>query len=434
MIARNLVFLLICPLFSGCIETPNEFTAIPPGPWRATLDLSGKSGALDAAFDERTGGKLPFNFDVTYVNEDSFFIEVINGEERILVNHINFGLDRRTGKDTIRIMFPEFGSYVYAQYEEDAIEGDFFIPNRGEDYIIPFRALHGKTERFTRIDPPVTDISGEWTCMFEIGTDHPYPAIGTFKQEENGRVTGTFITETGDYRYLEGKMADNRLYLSAFDGSHVFMFEAKYLDDGTMTGIFRSGNHYKVYWEARRDTTIELKDPYTMTIMNDSTEPLSFAFPNASGDTISLTNARYVGKPKLVQIMGTWCPNCRDETAFLLEHKKANPDKDFEIISLAFERNTSVENALNAITKYKEYFDIDYEILYAGTSSKTEASETLPMLSGVLSYPTLLFVDRNDHVTKIHTGFNGPATDKYKAFTDQFERDLQEIIDSVPSI
>ncbi len=211
---RACVILLILVAITGCIETPNEFEAIPPGPWRATLDLAGIAGSGDAAFDERTGGVLPFNFEVIYATEDSFYINVINGDERIVLNHINFGLDRRTGKDTIRIHFPEFGSYVYAQYEEDAIEGDFYIPNRGEDYIIPFKALHGRTDRFKGVDPPVFDVTGEWACTFEEGSDNPYPAIGIFSQEDDGRVTGTFRTETGDYRYLEGKVVDNRLFLS----------------------------------------------------------------------------------------------------------------------------------------------------------------------------------------------------------------------------
>lgn len=431
---RSLCSVLAIALLGGCIETPGEFEAVPPGPWRATLDLTGVAGQGDAAFDERTGGELPFNFEVTYTSKDSFYIEILNGEERIVLDHINFALDRRTGKDTIRIHFPEFGSYIYAQYEEDAIEGDFFIPNRGEDYVLPFRALHGKVQRFKGVDPPTFDATGEWACTFGEGTNDSYPAIGSFQQDEDGRVTGTFRTETGDYRFLEGKVVDNRMFLSAFDGSHVFMFEAKYLEDGTMTGIFRSGNHYKTYWSARRDTTIILASPYELTAMNNSEDILEFAFPNVSGDTISLSDAEYADKPKLVQVMGTWCPNCRDETMFLLDYKKNNPDKDFEIIALAFERNTSVENSLKAIERYRDHFDIDYEILYAGTSSKSEASETLPMLNGIISYPTLLFVDRNNKVRRIHTGFNGPATSEYEAFKAEFERDLNEILLSEPEM
>ncbi|MEM7513538.1 MAG: TlpA family protein disulfide reductase, partial [Bacteroidota bacterium] len=55
--------------------------------------------------------------------------------------------------------------------------------------------------------------------------------------------------------------------------------------------------------------------------------------------------------------------------------------------------------------------------LIAGTSNKTEAAETLPMLNHIMSFPTSIFIDRKGRVRKIHTGFYGPGTGKYY---DQF--------------
>jgi len=413
--------------FSGCIETPNSFSAIPPGIWRATLDLAGQHSS-EAAFDEKNAGMLPFNFEVIYDTPDSFHIELINGEERLLVEEIYFGRDRRISKDTIRIVFPVYGSYVTAKYEEDVIEGVYHVPARGLDYKIPFRAHNGKAERFRMIDPPAKDVSGEWAAQFEIQSPTPYPAIGQFSQDEDGTVTGTFRTETGDYRYLEGKMSADRLYLSVFDGAHAFVFEAKYLDDGTLSGVFRSGLDHKVYWTAHRDPSFELTSPYQLTYLKEGFETFEFAFPNMDGDIVTLNDPEYVDKPKIIQVFGTWCPNCREETGFLMDYRRNNPDKEFEVIALAFERNTSKSNALIALKRYKEYFNIDFEMLYAGTNNKTEASEKLPMLNRIISYPTLIFLDRDNHVTKIHTGFNGTATDKYDEFVKEFEHDVDEII------
>ncbi len=432
LILRYTLIVAVMTVFLGCnscIETPNRFGAIPPGIWRATLNLAGLQAGQDA-FDEQSDGMLPFNFEVIYDTPDSFHIELINGEERLLVDEIYFGRDQRISKDTIRIVFPVYGSYIVARYEEDAIEGDYYVPVRGHDYKIPFRARHGKTERFTMIDPPVTDISGKWAVQFEVQSPTPYPAIGQFVQEANGRVTGTFRTETGDYRYLEGRMAGDRLYLSVFDGAHAFIFEAKYFDDGTLSGVFRSGNHHKVYWTAQRNEEAELTSPYDLTYLKEGYETFEFAFPNLDGDIVTLSDPRYVGKPKIIQIFGTWCPNCRDETSFLMDYRKNNPDKEFEVIALAFERNTSKAKAIEALKNYVDYFDIDYEMLYAGTNNKTQASEKLPMLNRIISYPTMLFLDRENHVIKIHTGFNGPATDKYEEFIRNFERDINLIISS----
>ena len=411
----------------GCIEIPGAFSAIPPGPWRATLQLTGP-GAQAETFDERSNGMLPFNFNVVYDTQDSFHIELINGDETIVLDHIGFGRDKRLGKDTIRIPFRALGSYIHAKYEEDAIEGYWYAPNRGEDYKIPFRALHGDDRRFTMIDAPEVNMGAEWAAQFEIETEHPYPAVCVFEQDDDGSVTGTIMTETGDYRYLEGRASGDRMYLSTFDGSHAFLFEAKYQEDGSLSGIFRSGNHYKTYWTARRDTSIQLANPYELTYVNPGYEFMEFSFPDPDGNLISLSDPQFAGRPKIVQIMGTWCPNCHDETRFLVDYLERHPDREFEVIALAFERHTSEEKGKQAIRNYIQVMDIDYTMLYAGGSSKLDASEQLPMLNRVISYPTLVFLDRDNRIVKIHTGFNGPATDKYDEFVRQFEEDVQAIL------
>lgn len=58
------------------------------------------------------------------------------------------------------------------------------------------------------------------------------------------------MTNTGDDRYLEGVVNGDRLHLSVFDGSHAYLYEAKILN-GQLSGIYRSGKHYKTYWEGK---------------------------------------------------------------------------------------------------------------------------------------------------------------------------------------
>lgn len=52
------------------------------------------------------------------------------------------------------------------------------------------------------------------------------------------------MTETGDYRYLEGVVNGNQLQLSTFDGAHAFLFTGT-VTDSTINGHFYSGNHWK---------------------------------------------------------------------------------------------------------------------------------------------------------------------------------------------
>ena len=436
------VFFFLILFCSGCFVMENPYSGIAPGPWRAVLKLEyvpitpNPKGEpipekVNLKFEEVSQGELPFVFEVIYENENDFYIEIINGEERIEVRDIIFGRDNETGKDTLYANFPVFDSYIRAICEESIIEGEWVVNNR-LSYSIPFLARQGRNHRFTPLrKTPIMDISGKWEVEFE-DEDGPFAAIGEFVQNGN-HLTGTFLTETGDYRFLEGSVQANKVYLSTFDGAHAFLFEAKILEDSSMIGSFRSGKHYIATWEAKRNPNANLKDPYELTYLKDGYDQFDFAFKNPEGQLIQLTDEAYEGKAKIIQILGTWCPNCRDETNFLMAYLQENKHPDLAVISLAFERYRDEDKAMAALTKYKTHFGFDHEILLAGYYSKDEASAALPMLNRIISYPTLLFLDRENQVQKIHTGFNGPATSKFESFKKEFESDITLLIEKKPS-
>ncbi|MEM1328397.1 MAG: TlpA disulfide reductase family protein [Bacteroidota bacterium] len=429
---KLLLGLVLLSLLQACIVVDNGYSVIPPGTWRGVLKLDRPiaqplrdEADLDVRFEEVAKGELPFNFEVEYTDEAKFNIHFLNGEERITVaaEDITYGRNRATGKDSIVIKFPVFDSYISAFYEEDVIEGEWIVNNR-ENYRIPFVAFHGKGYRFTELKKdPVMDVSGKWKTTFGIETDEPYVAIGEFEQEGN-QLTGTFRTETGDYRYLEGTVQADKLYLSVFDGAHAFLFEAKIQEDGKMIGSFRSGSHYKTLWEAERDEEFELASPDSLTYL--TRDDFNFSFPSTAGETVSL--ADYGDKVKLVQIFGTWCPNCRDETNFLIDYLEEHPNDDLAVVALGFEKYREEEKAMRALNRFKDKMNVPYDVLLAGYSNKSEASEALPMLNRVISYPTLIFVDRNNQVRRIHTGFNGPATSEYQDFVEEFDTYLQSLL------
>lgn len=433
------VFLAIAVVCSSCFVMESPYATIPPGVWRATLELVPKEMAISDSkepqkalkgnqFEEVTEGELPFNFEVIYKNQTDFYIEIINGEERIRLDDITTFHSKSTGRDSITIRFPVYGSYIEAAFQDGLIEGKFFDPARSADYSIPFRAKHGKNYRFTDLKKdPLFNVSGKWEATFAVGEEKPYPAIGEFEQVNN-RLTGTFLTETGDYRFLEGTVQANKMYLSCFDGSHAYLFEAKLMEDSTLIGSFRSGNHYKTLWEARKNPVFQLANPDSLTFLNEGYETIDFAFENAYGKTISIHDEQYQNKIKIVQIFGTWCPNCRDETIFLKDYLKANNPEDLEVIALAFEKYKEKDKAIKAIQNYIEKMEIPYEILYAGNSNKKEAAKSLPMLNHVLAFPTMIFIDRQNKVRKIHTGFTGPATSQYKAMTEDFDSFVKQLL------
>ncbi len=427
-------------LLTACTFVQERYPALPPGPYRAVLELEDNvivpnpkgapiAGKVDLEFEEVTEGLLPFNFTVVYETDTTFRIEIRNGEEIITVppKDIQYGRDQRAGRDTIRIDFPVYDSHISAYHEEKVIEG-VWVEHHREGVRIPFKAYFGKDHRFTALrKEPLADVSGTWAVTFGAQDEEAYPGIAEFTQNGN-HLTGTFRTETGDYRYLEGTVQGNKLYLSVFDGSHAFLFEALIRPDGTLSGTFRSGRHYVTNWVARRDPAFSLRSPDALTQMREAV-PLDFSFPTVEGDTISLSDPTYAGRPKLISIMGTWCPNCRDEAEFLKKYLAENDTQDLAVLSLAFERyGADDERSRAAIRRYQENMGVPWPVLLAGSSDKAAAGEALPMLDKIISFPTLLFVDRNNIVRRIHTGYNGPATSKFAEFEQSFAASVADLL------
>jgi thiol-disulfide isomerase/thioredoxin len=431
---RQLILILILGMVMAtqCLVMETPYSKLPPGPWRAVLKLEPEfitpnpdakplPEKVGMEYDDVKSGELPFNFEVIYDNDTTFHIVIHNGPERIEVPaaDISFGRTRERARDTIRIDFPVYESYITGFFAGNVIEGSWVVTTR-ENYAIPFEAHHGKDFRFTPLKKaPTTDLSGRWKTTFGLEENDPYPATGEFSQEGN-HLSGTFLTETGDYRFLEGTVQGDKAFLSTFDGSHAFLFEAKILKDSLLTGAFYSGKHYRTTWEAERDNLFTLKSPDSLTYLLPGYDKLAFSFKNPEGKVISPDNPEYGGKLKIIQIMGTWCPNCRDETNFLVNYLRENHPEDVAVIALAFEKHRDAGSANKAIRTYKEKFGMPYEMVFAGHADKEAAVKALPMLNEIISYPTMIFMDKNNRVRRIHTGFSGPATSQYESFRKGF--------------
>jgi thiol-disulfide isomerase/thioredoxin len=353
---------------------------------------------------------LPFTMEVISPTA----LKIFNAEEIIDVDEIAYR------NDSIFIKFPVFESYFAGVFDGNNLKGNLI--NKTRNRISPFSAEYQNPNRFNTALKATRDLTGIWQTAFSEGTKDEYIAKGVFKQKD-GIVTGTFRTTTGDYRYLEGIMEGDSLKLSTFDGAHAFLFEAK-VTDATLNGQFYSGTHWKEPFVAKRNPDFELPNSNELTFLKDGFDRLEFSFSDASGNMVSLSDKRFENKVVLVQIMGTWCPNCLDATNYYSEFYNANKAKGFEVVALTVEFVETQEKAFANIERLKERVGITYPILLAqyGSVSKTKMQEKLPMLNHVMSYPTSIFIDKTGQVRKIHTGFNGPGTgETYLAFKNEFE-------------
>jgi len=403
--AQNIVLLFIGILFiTACKNESNskdigKEDSLKTGFWRAVLEVQ----------DEK---ELPFIFEL---HTDTTLV-IHNGDERISVSDISIN------GDSITIQTPVFeGVFKGKIISSELIKGDFIKPSLNR--VVPFAMTFGDGIRFKTSRPSITNMSGNWETVFSPNSEKDkYIAKGIFAQEGN-KVTGTFRTTTGDYRYLEGMVDGDSLKLSTFDGAHAFLFEAK-VTDSTLTGVFYSGNHWKEPFIAKRNEDYELPSANSLTYLKEGYDRVEFSFLDSEGNLVSLNDERFKNKVVVVQIMGTWCPNCLDETKYYTQYVEDHKDEDIEFIALAFEYAKTEEKAFKAIHRLKDVLQVPYPVLLAqyGTSNKKKANEKLPMLNHILSYPTSIFIDKQGKVRKIHTGFNGPATgEKFVAFKKEFE-------------
>lgn len=393
------IFFLSILLLASC-KPKKKHASLNDGIWRAELET-------------KNGDLLPFNFRVIKPDDNSLQIEIYNADEIILVDEIEI-----VG-DSIRIQPPVFEGYISGIFTENTINGSFIKPSLNRS--VPFLATYGEDNRFLNVSPPNFNVSGTWKAVFSENTEDRYLAKGVFEQKGQ-KVTGTFETLTGDYRYLEGVVSGDSLKLSAFDGAHAFLFLASY-KDSILDGIFYSDNHFEEPFQAKRNDNFSLPDTDSLTFLKDGYDEFNFSFPNREGKMVSIKDERFKDKVVLVQIMGSWCPNCLDETKYYLDFLEKEQPEDLEIVGLAFEYAKTEDSAFRSIERLKERMDIKYPILLAqyGTSDKEEAQKKLPMLNHVLSYPTTIFIDKKGKVRKIHTGFNGPATgEKFTEFKQEF--------------
>jgi peroxiredoxin len=167
-----------------------------------------------------------------------------------------------------------------------------------------------------------------------------------------------------------------------------------------------------------------------MTFMKEGYNDFELKFSNTSGDLVQLSDARYNDKIVIVQILGTWCPNCMDETTFYVDWLKNNKSRGVEIIGLAFESKADPAYANARINKMKQKMGIEYEVLFAGTTSEESRAKALPMLNKIMSFPTSIILDKNHKVREIHPGFSGPGTGEYyEKFVEEFDLMMDKLIE-----
>ena len=409
----GLIILLIGVIgLASCSKKKSE---MKQGTWRGVLIIDENNPSL----------QLPFNFNFSKSTDGKMQLIILNADEKIDATEINF-----IG-DSINIKLPVFKDEIFAKViTDDSISGRYMHYGSKSKYPISFYAVSGRTGRFPDANkPPALDISGRWDATFQQGEKDEYKAVGEFKQNGN-HVTGTFLTSSGDYRYLEGAVSGNDFMLSCLDGAHSLLFKATITPDAKLdNGILVGGPTWREKWIAVKNENAKLPDPEKVTELKPGVEKIDFSFQDMKGNKVSLANDKFKNKPVILQIMGSWCPNCMDETRLLAKLYDTYKPKGLEIIGLCYESN-DYNQAKPRIERFSQQLNAKYDFLYAGEVGNKSVLETLPFLKDFKGYPTTIYLDKKHKVTKIYTGFEGPGTGEHY---EKLKNDITQYIEKLLS-
>lgn len=391
--------------------------ALPSGYWRGELK-------------RQDNKNIVVNFDVAYKSGRPV-VYIRNASEKLEADDIVFN------GDSVFIKLPFFDSqFRLAVTENNVLEGTWRKTLADREVVMPFRAVYNQNYRFkTRSRLPAAKVAGRWAVTFiDTVTVHNFKAVGVFEQQGK-KLTGSFLTPSGDYRYLEGVVDGDSLKLSGFDGGYALLFLAKVEGNNTITGgkYYSGAGPATRIWNARKDPSAQLPDASAAThVKAGMPSRFDFAFKNVEGNLVSINDDLFKNKVVIVQILGSWCPNCLDETRFMEELYKEYKDKGVEIIGLAYERTEDFARSQAAVKNFMKRLQVTYPVLITpvAVSDPQRAEKTLPQLERIPAFPTTIFIDRKGEIQTIHAGFSGPGAgeNEYKKQKEEYHHIIKGLL------
>jgi thiol-disulfide isomerase/thioredoxin len=373
------------------------------GRWDATVQVSGVD--------------IPFRFDLSGEGSNvkgSFF----NGEERITSTSGKFE------NGSLMLRWDDHASSLDVTLHDGVLEGRYRRDGRDEKSNYAFSAKRHAPAPAVKGDVP--SIAGMWV----IPTDSPKgeKAWRFIVRQTGAEVSAAVLRIDGDTGALTGTYKDGKFVLSHFDSARPMLMEVTPQKDGTLA-LLENGKTTRtaVRWEVAHAKGLpEPTDPLKHTSVKDATEPFQFRFPDLNGKTVSNSDAKFHGKVVLVNITGSWCPNCHDEAPFLAELYKKYRDQGLEIVALSFEEADQLKD-LPRLRAFIKRYGIEYTVLVGGEPS--EAKDKLTQAVNWNSWPTTFFLGRDGLVRGVHAGFPSSASgDLYRQAKEEFTAEVQHLL------
>jgi thiol-disulfide isomerase/thioredoxin len=362
------------------------------GLWDATVVVS--------AGQDKGTIEVPFRFEIAGSGSSvkgSFF----NGDEKVT------STSGQLANGTLTLNFDEYGTKIEAAVKDGRLEGQYTRGTRGAPY--PFQA-----KRFTPAatgDQKIPSIAGLWNV--QVGKSSKGEAAWQLiVRQSGGEVSAVILRIDGDTGALTGTYSGSKFVLSHFSGARPLRLELIPAGDGSLSVVQNKDAPLTAVRaeQAKAKGLPEPSDPTRFTSVSDPTEPFRFSFPDLNGKIVSNTDPRFAGKVVIVAIGGSWCPNCHDETPFLVELYKKYKGRGLEIVELSFEEEAQLKDPVRVRAFIKKY-GVEYTVLLPGEPRELNAK--VPQGVNLNSFPTTFFLGRDGRVRSAHAGFPGKASGKF---------------------
>jgi thiol-disulfide isomerase/thioredoxin len=374
-------------------------------PVAASDDAARLAGRWDATV-VANGVEIPFPFEIAADRttiRGSFF----NGDLRIT------STAGRLENGVLTLSFDQYAAKLEATFKDGQLAGTY---RRGQRPPYPFKARRAEPRGTAAVDAP--SIEGTW--IVGARSTKGEAAWRFIVRQTGADVSATILRVDGDTGTLSGSYRDGRFVLSHFSGARPMLLEVTVVPDGTLS-LKQNG---KIELSAARSDSARAKeigeptDPARHTGVKDPAELFRFSAPDLAGRLVTESDPQFRGKVLLVNISGSWCPNCHDEAPFLAALDRKYRSKGLEIVTLSFEEAEQLSNPTR-LRAFIAQYGIEYTVLLAGQPD--QLNEKMPQAVNLNAFPTTFVVGRDGRVRRVHAGFPSRGSG---AFYTQAEREI----------
>jgi len=319
----------------------------------------------------------------------------------------------------LRVEFPSYASRLDAQLAGGAL--------RGTIGALPFTARRHTPPAPSRERPP--SIAGVWVIPLE--TPKGEKAWRLIVRQTGAVAYASILRIDGDTGTLDGRYAGGAFRLSRFAGERPASLTAVPAADGSLDLVLVDGSGRRQFRavreaQARASGLAAPSDPRRHTTVRDPAEPFRFAGVDLSGRTVTQADPRYRGKVVLVNLMGSWCPNCHDEAPFLAELDAKYRARGLRVVGLDFETGEELRT-LNRLRAFVNRYGLRYDILVAG--DRAEVNAKLPQAVNLNAWPTSFFLDRKGRVRFVHVGFPSRGSGRFeREAREEIRREIESLL------